>query len=458
MGNKQVTTTRRERLASAMSENPVARAAGAPPAAVFFSWPRSLRNGDVEHGYRADSDVVYLSGLEEPDAALVILPGRDAGESVLFLRKKDPAMEVWEGRRCGVEAARETFGVDEVHAIDDFDKLLPGLLRGRGALFARWGRASDARLHSGLQTAAHRARRSGVFPRVLVDAGVALDPLRLIKDPAEIDALERAAAASIAGHEHAMGLSRAGVNERTLEAALRFEFAKGGAARVGYDPIVAGGDNALVLHYVENDAAIDDGALILIDAGAEVEHYTADITRTYPVSGAFTPEQRDLYDIVLASQRESIGAARPGASLRQLDEIARRVLAQGLIDLGWLEGSVDSAVAKVPPEDAPAGTLGKAPLDRYYMHGTGHWLGSDVHDVGDYHDGETPLGFAPGMVFTVEPGLYVARDDDKAPAAFQGIGIRIEDNILITGDGHRNLTEALPTDPDEMCALVGTRS
>jgi Xaa-Pro aminopeptidase len=450
----EVYAARRKRLLEAMSAHPVAQAAGAP-IAVFFAWPEQTRNGDVEHGYRPDSDISYLTGFPEPAAALVLAPGRPEGESLLYVREKDPKMETWTGLRSGVDATPARYGVDEARSISKFAAELPGLLRGRGLIMARLGRDTDRKLHAANRVAASRCRRTGVHPSAFLDVGEVLDPQRLIKDSHEIAALDAAAAASIAGHKRAMAMTRDGVPERTLEAGLRFEFAAGGAARVGYEPIVAGGANALILHYVENSRSLRAGDLVLVDAGAEVDLYTADITRTWPVSGGFSREQRRVYDIVLAAQRAAIDAAKPGASLRALDEIARRTLAEGLVELGWLEGDIETLVTKVPDPEKPEGTAGTAPLDKYYMHGTGHWLGSDVHDVGGYHDGDEPTPFAPGMVFTVEPGLYVPLDDDAAPEAYRGIGVRIEDNILITDDGNRNLTAALPTAADEVEALVG---
>ncbi|MFZ9889393.1 MAG: M24B family metallopeptidase, partial [Myxococcota bacterium] len=267
--------------------------------------------------------------------------------------------------------------------------------------------------------------------------------------------LEQAVAATAAGHRRAMAVARPGVTEADLEAVLGFEFRRHGAARHGYEPIVAAGENACILHYIENCDELRAQELVLIDAGAEVGMYTGDVTRTFPVGG-FTSCQRALYDVVLRANEEAIAMTKPGVSLRDIDARARLVLAEGLVSLGLLQGDPEELALKRPFDGMPEGHPGKAPLDRFYMHGTSHWLGSDVHDVGAYHDGKAPLCLAPGMVFTIEPGLYVPRDAHDLPEGYRGVGIRIEDNILVTHDGHRNLTAMIPKHPDALESLVGS--
>lgn len=448
---------RRKRLAEALVEHPLTRASDGPPAVVLLSHPVYPRNSDVDHPYRADSDLAYLTGFEEPEAALVLLPGRAQGETVLFLRPRDPEREVWTGRRLGPDAAVDVLGVDEAYPISELDTVLPTLLRGRSALWSYVGRdaAVDQRLFQAVGTARARSRRQGVWPTAFCDLSLALWPMRQIKDDDEIALLERAVTATAAGHRRAMAIAKPGVTEADLEAVLTYEFRRNGAARHGYDPIVAAGENACILHYVENKDPLQANELVLIDAGAEVGLYTADVTRTFPV-GRFTPAQRRLYDIVLRANEACIQATKPGVSMRALDDIARLVLAEGLTDVGLLKGDPKELATKRPFDGMSDGHPGKAPLDRFYMHSTGHWLGSDVHDVGAYHDGTTPLPLLPGAVLTIEPGLYIPRSADDVPAEYRGIGIRIEDDVLVTSDGVRNLTSGIPKQAEELERLVGT--
>ena len=446
--NDDVTTNerfrqKRRRALAALAAHP---RAGDAPAAVLFSTPPALRNSDVEHPYRQDSDLYALTGFCEPSSALVLLPGRADGEVVLFLRPKDKDAEKWEGRRLGVDAARDVLGVDAALPIDRLDAELPRLLVGRTAVYAHYGRRpdDDARVLRASAAARARCRRKGVYPTAWVDLSTVLAPLRLRKDDDELDALRRAADVTCRAHARAMAECRPGIRESDLEAALHHEFRLGGAARPGYGSIVAAGANATILHYVENDAVVADGQLVLIDAGAEVDYFTADVTRTFPASGRFTPVQRDVYEVVLAANEAAIAAVQPGASLRAIDELARRVLAEGLVSLGVLSGSIDHLVEKRPWDGMPDGHPGKAPLDAYYPHSTGHWLGMDVHDVGAYHDGVDPVPLAPRMVLTVEPGLYFDVDDAAVDERFRGIGVRIEDDVVVEETGPRVLTAAAP--------------
>ena len=456
MGKLERYSRRRRRVLELLAAHPLTVGSGGHAVAVLFSTPVSHRNSDVEHPYRADSDLAWLTGFEEPEAALVLAPGRPDGESVLFLRVRDPDQERWNGRRLGLEAATTALGIDQALAIERLDAELPRLMHQRRALFAHFGRDDDKRLFRAAAVARARCRRQGKWPVAFIDLAELLHPLRQIKDDDELAALERAARITGEAHRRAMAATAPGVLEADLEAEIAHTFRRGGAQRPGYGSIVATGANACILHYVENDARIADGDLVLVDAGAEVDLYTADVTRTWPASGRFTSAQRDVYDIVLAANVRAIDAVKPGATMRGVDDVARRVLAEGLVSLGILEGSIAELTEKRPYDGMPEGNPGRAPLDRYYMHGTGHWLGSDVHDAGPYHDGRDPLPLAPRMVLTVEPGLYLDVGDDSVPPALQGIGIRIEDDVVVTADGVRVLTTSAPKSVEAVEALVGS--
>ena len=449
---------RRERLGASLRAHPAVKSTGSLPAALLFSPRAAIRNASVEHEFRADSDIAYLTAFEEPETVLLLLPDDDACRTVLFVRPRDKEREIWDGRREGPDGACANYGVDEAYAIEMMSKELPRLLKGRGALFSHLGRDAedDKTMLSAVARVRAACRRKGVWPRLFIDLAEVLHDMRQCKDADEIACLERASVATAQGHVRAMKGVHPGLLESDLEAALTYAFRREGARRHGYQPIVAGGENACILHYVENDAPLRAGELVLIDAGAEYQLYTGDVTRTFPVSATFSEPQKEIYEIVLAANEAAIAAARPGATLQELDQIARKELAKGLIRLKILDGDEESAVSKAPFEGMPEGHPGKAPLDRYYMHSTGHWLGMDVHDVGPYHDGDTPTPFAPGMVFTVEPGLYFAPDDDSVAPAYRGIGVRIEDNIVITDDGHVVLSAAVPKAIAELEAMVGT--
>lgn len=449
---------RRDALALALHEHPLGRAPGLPPLAVLRSPGAALRNNTVEHPFRADSDVAYLTGFEEPETVLVVLADDDGARSILFVRPRDPEREIWDGRRAGPEGARDVYGVDEAYPLPELSRRLPELMRGRGVVFAHLGREPgwDRIVLDAMAATRAATRRAGRAPVAIADLGAVLHPMRQRKDANEVAALEAALRATAAGHLRAMRGVRPGLLESDLEAALGYEFRRAGARRHGYEPIVAGGENACILHYIENDAPLREGDLVLIDAGAEVALYTGDVTRTFPVGGRFSEAQRALYGVVLAANEAAIAAARPGQSLRSLDDIARRTLAEGLVRLGLLAGDPVDVATRKPVEGAPPGHPGRAPLDRFYMHSTGHWLGMDVHDVGPYHDGQDPLPFEPGMVITVEPGVYIAAHDETVPEAYRGIGIRIEDDVLITEHGNRVLSAAIPKSVETIEAIVGT--
>ncbi len=348
---------------------------------------------------------------------------------------------------------QKKLGID-ARAMDTFVEQLPRLLGGRRALWMRPDHVADARVHGAIATVRTRSRRMGAWPVALCDLALTLDPLRLIKDDEELQALTRAADISCAAHIAAMRACHGGMNERDLVGELLHTFLRSGGGEPGYTPIVAGGEHACTLHYVANDAPLVDGDLVLVDAGCEFALYTADITRTFPVNGRFSGVQRDVVDVVVAANLAGIDAARLGKTFRDVDNAARRVLAQGLVDLEVLAGSIDSLVDKVPFEGMPLHSPGRAPLDAFYMHGTSHWLGLDVHDAGAYHDGENATPLRPGMVLTVEPGLYFDRDDERVPERLRGIGVRIEDDVVVTEGMARVLTDAAPKSPDAIEALM----
>ena len=401
------------------------------------------RNRDTEYRYRQDSDFYYLSAFPEPHALLVLLPGRPEGEFVLFCQPRDREMEIWNGYRAGPEGARTLFGADQAFVIGEADQRLPELLAGRRVVYAPQGSqpAFDAQL-TGWLSAVRARTRAGIAAPVawqLLDS--VLHPLRLLKSDAELGVMQRAADLSAEAHRRAMQAAAPGRFEYELEAELLHTFARHGCTAPAYGSIVGGGANACVLHYTENNRPLRDGDLVLIDAGGELDHYAADITRTFPVNGRFSAPQKALYEVVLAAQLAAIAAVQPGASWQAPHEAAVRVLTEGLLRLGLLSGEVDALIA--------AGAY-----RRFYMHRTGHWLGMDVHDVGEYQlDGQwRPL--QPGMVLTVEPGLYVAPDDDSVDAQWRGIGIRIEDDVVVTPEGCRVLTAAAPKSVADIEALM----
>ncbi len=404
-----------------------------------------LRNADSSYAFRQDSDFYYLTGFNEPDAVLVLAPERDQARSILFMQRRDRDMEVWTGGRLGVERARETLLVNEAYPIDELEQRLPDLLIGATTMHYAFGAHGPVNriVRNALETAREKTRRGGRSPYVVAEPSATLHLMRLRKTPDEIDVLRRACAITHAGHVAGMRATRAGAYEYTVQAAIESEYRRLGAESIAYESIVATGDNATVLHYVNNRDRLEAGQLLLVDSGCELNCYATDVTRTWPVNGRFTPEQRALYDIVLAAQEAAIDRVRPGVPRNEFHDTAVRTIVEGLIDVGLLKGSVNENIAS---ED----------YREYYMHGTGHWMGLDVHDAGPYREpDDTPLRLQPGMITTVEPGLYVRRDSD-APERFRGIGIRIEDDILVTPDGYENLTATIPKAPEAIEALVGT--
>ena len=420
--------------------------------AVIYTAPSYIRNNDVEHEYRPGSDMMYLTAFDEPSSILVLRPSASDGEkAILFVRPKDAERELWDGFRHGPKGAEDTFGLDVAYDISEFPKKLGELMKGHTSLWAKWGEfpEQDGQLLAAYHQTRLRTRKSGVYPSVLGELSEVLHEQRQIKDEVEIDAMRRAGELSGQAFAEVMKATQPGLNESDIAAHMEYHFKRRGAQRSGYGAIVAGGSNACVLHYVSNNQALKDGDLLLVDAGGEVDMYTADITRTWPINGKFSPAQKDLYEVVLAAQEASIAAAVTGNTIKQVHEKSRSALAQGLIDLGLLKCSLSEALGEEGA--APA----KIPLHRYFMHGTSHWIGSDVHDVGRYFDGEVPRPFKPGMAITVEPGLYIPVNDDSVPEAFRGIGIRIEDDVLVTSSGNEVLTKAAPKTVAEVEAAVG---
>lgn len=425
---------RRKRLAHLIKKKSIA---------LIASAPASVRNRDVEFPYRQDSDFHYLTGFDEPDAVAVLAPGRKQGEYILFCREFDPEKAIWTGKHAGLEGARNAFGADEAFPIDELDKVLPGLLENRERVYFPVGHDPklDRRVFAAVNDVRARVRTGVRAPFEFVSIEHVLHEQRLIKTPHEIQLMQKAAEISVLAHKRAMRACKPGKYEYEIEAELLHEFTRHGMRAPAYPCIVAGGQNACVLHYTENKDILKDGDLLLIDAGAEHENYAADITRTFPVNGTFTESQRSLYELVLEAQLDAIGRVRPGNRWNDPHDAAVHTLTKGLVKLGLLEGRV----SKLIKDEA---------YKRFYMHRTGHWLGMDVHDVGEYRvDGEWRV-LEPGMVLTVEPGLYIAPDCHDVDPKWRGIGIRIEDDVLVTKDGCEILTAGLPKTVEEIEAFM----
>lgn len=413
--------------------------------AIVPTAPVHIRNRDVEFPYRADSDFYYLTHFPEPEAVAVLVPGRAHGEFILFCRERDPEKEIWDGRRAGPEGAVQRYGADDAFPIDDIDDILPGLLENKEKVYYSMGRHAefDLRLIQWVNEVRAKSRTGVHAPGEFVALDHILHEMRLFKSAEEVRLMRRAAKISANAHRRAMRAARPGMMEYELEAELLYEFKKGGAEFPAYSPIVGSGENACILHYTENNAAMADGSLVLIDAGAEVDGYAADITRTFPVNGRFSGEQKAVYEVVLAAQAAALDQVAPGRHWNAPHDAAVRTLTQGLVDLGLLSGEVD-------------GLIEKSAYRRFYMHRTGHWLGLDVHDVGDYKiDGEW-RELEPGMALTVEPGLYIAANKD-IPERWSNIGVRIEDDALVTADGHEVLTADTPKTVADIEAVMRDR-
>jgi Xaa-Pro aminopeptidase len=414
------------------------QAIGPSAVAVVRSLPERLRNGDAFHPFRQHSDLVYLTGFVEPDTTLILRPGAPSERVIMFVRPRDPEMETWEGRRAGIDGAKATYGADAAYPAAELDAKFIELIANHEELHYSLGLDDemDLLVASTIAKLRRLEKRGKRPPRAVVDPRVHLHELRLKKRPEELAAMKKAADISCDAHVLAMKAGKPGTTEHELEALINYTFRRHGGAGPGYSTIVGAGDNAPILHYIENRSPIHAGDLVLVDAGCEYEHYTADITRTFPASGTFTEIQRRVYQIVLDAQLEAIAMIKPGITLDDLHNHCVKRLTEGMIALGLLAGTAEERIADNT-------------YRKFYMHGTSHWLGLDVHDVGAYTQGGKARPLEPGMVITVEPGLYVASDAPDVPAELRGIGIRIEDDVLVTATGHEVLTAACPkTIPD----------
>ncbi|MBI5331756.1 MAG: aminopeptidase P N-terminal domain-containing protein [Betaproteobacteria bacterium] len=416
---------------------------------ILATAPEALRNRDTHYPYRFDSHFYYLTAFAEPEAVVVLIAGKRP-KQILFCREKNAEREIWDGFRFGPKAAKEVFGFDAAYPIGELDRRLPKLLEGQPQVAYAFGTdpAWDARVLGWINAVRAKARSgrggNGSAPARLSDAHTLIDAMRLIKDAHEIDLMQRAADLSAAAHRAVLRQCKPGLGEWEIEAELLRAFRAGGCQAPAYPPIVAGGANACVLHYVSNDQPLKDGDLLLIDAAGEYHGSAADITRTFPVNGRFSGAQKDVYEIVLAAQQAAIDAVRPGAPYDAPHQTALRVLTQGLIDLKLLQGELD-------------GLIESEAYKPWYMHKTGHWIGLDVHDVGDYKQADGWRALQPGMALTIEPGLYI-RPAETTPEALWNIGIRIEDDVVVTPDAPRILTAAAPKTVAEIEEVMrGTR-
>jgi Xaa-Pro aminopeptidase len=411
--------------------------------AILPAAPIARRNGDYDYPYRQQSDFYYLTGFEEPEAVLILAPKRKAGEFILFNRARNRDQEIWEGHRAGQSGACDTFGASESFVITELEKKLPDLLEGREEIHYCLGidKAFDKMMLGAVNKIRGKIRNGMQSPVAFVDISHSIHEMRLIKSTAEINLMRQAAEISAQAHIRAMQICKPGINEYQLEAELTYEFQRRGARYPAYTPIVGGGTNSCTLHYVNNNQEITDNSLVLIDAGAEYQYYAADITRTFPANGRFSAEQRAVYEIVLAAQLAGIKAIRPGASWQAAQNIILKVMTQGLVDLGILKGQVNELIEK------------QAYLP-FYMHKSGHWLGLDVHDAGRYKIDGKWRTLEAGMVLTVEPGLYISADTPGVAKRWQNIGIRIEDDVLVTLTGNEVLSRSVPKEIHDIEKLM----
>jgi Xaa-Pro aminopeptidase len=406
--------------------------------AIFPSAPTAIRNNDVEHEYRQDTDFYYLTGFEEPQAVAVLAPDHPEHRFVLFVQPKDRQQEVWTGWRAGEEGARRDFGADAAFTIDKLNEELPKLVGKAEKIYYRFNDPLfDERVVGFMRQFQRERQRNGLGPKAIIDPAEMLHEMRLIKSADDLQLLRRAVDISCDGHMAALRALRPAMYEYEIEATLRYVFRKNGSPRPGYPPIVASGPNATVLHYTTNNRRIEDGDLLLVDAGTEFGYYTGDVTRTYPASGSFTEAQASVYQIVLDAQLAAIKAVRPGAAFIHPHDEAVRVLTEGMLRLGLLEGDAKKLI-----EDGE--------YKKFYMHRTSHWLGMDVHDAGPYKVADEWRELAPGMVLTIEPGLYIAEDVEGVDPRYRGIGVRIEDDVLVTGDGNEVLSDRVPKTIEEI--------
>ena len=409
--------------------------------AILPASPERTRSRDTLYSYRPDSDFFYLTGFDEPEAVAVLMPGRPQGEYVMFCRERDPHKELWDGYRVGPEGLVEQYGADDAFPISDIEDILPGLIERSERVYYSMGISAefDQRLLGWMQTL-HARRQRGHAPNELIDLDHILHEMRLFKSRREISAMKRAARIAVNAHKRALRVCKPGIYEYELEAEFQHEFARNGA-RCSYEPIVASGENACVLHYTTNRAVLEDGDLVLIDAGCEYELYASDITRTFPVNGQFSEAQREIYDIVCDANLAAVEQVQPGNHWNDPHDAAVKVITRGLRDLGILEGRLPSLI--------------KAEAYRpFFMHKTGHWLGMDVHDVGDYKVADDWRLLEPGMVTTIEPGIYIGPTAKGVAKRWRGIGIRLEDDVHVGRDGPDVLTADLPLAADDIEALM----
>lgn len=434
--DQQVFAARRQRLLTQMSGSDKSQAIAIIPTSKV-----AIRNRDADYKFRADSSFYYLTGFAEPES-VAVLQTNSATPYTLFCRERNREREIWDGLRAGTAGAVDTFLADQAFAIESLDQQILKLLEGKQRVYVRLGQDAefDARLSGWLKQISAQQRQGGQVPLEIVQLDHLLDEMRLFKDEHEIALMRRAAEISAAAHVRAMQQVKPDMMEYALEAEILYEFQKNGCL-TAYNSIVGGGENACILHYVENNKPLKSGDLVLIDAGAELDHYAADITRTFPVNGKFSPEQKALYELVLKAQLAAIEVTKVGYHYRAPHETVVQILTEGLVELGLLQGDVTELIQTEQ-------------YRRFFMHGTGHWLGMDVHDVGSYKIDGAWRGYQPGMVITVEPGLYVAPDDETVEARWRGIGIRIEDDVLVTETGNDVLTKDVPKAVADIEALM----
>jgi Xaa-Pro aminopeptidase len=421
----------------------LARIMGRGSIAILPAARVSHRNSDVEHPYRQDSDFYYLTGFVEPESVAVLVPGRAAAEYILFVRDRDPLRETWDGRRAGPAGAQERFAADDAFPVADLDEILPGLMENRERIYYAMGSHPefDQKVVGWLQALKSQAPRQGTqSPQEMIALDHVLHDMRLYKTRVETGLMREAGRIAAAAQVRAMRHTMPGRYEYEVAAELMHEYGRHNAT-AAYQPIVGGGANSCILHYRENESRLNDGELLLVDAGAEYQCYASDITRTWPVSGCFKPAQRELYEVVLEAQLAAIAATRPGNHWNQAHEAAVQVVTRGLVSLGLLKGRVPKLIKD-------------GAYRKFFMHRTGHWLGLDVHDVGDYKVGEAWRVLEPGMVMTVEPGIYIPAGTRGVPRRFWNCGIRIEDDVAVTSGGCEVLTADVPKDPDEIEALM----
>ena len=431
MGSKyREMKVRRKELMAQMEPNSIALLASAPP---------HIRNGDAEYLYRQNSDFYYLTGFSEEHAFLALIPGRKQGEAILFCQEKDKQKELWTGILMGPGAACEELGIDDAFPISDIDDILLGLIEGRDRVYYSMGKDDqfDNQVMDWVKVIRNKAKMGAHPPGEFLVLDHLLHELRLFKSAGEIKLMEKAAKISAEGHKSAMACCKPGIKEYEMEAELLYAFTRNGSRAPAYNSIVASGENACILHYNKNDAEVKEGDLILIDAGCEYGHYASDITRTFPATGKFSPEQKAIYEIVLAAQDAAIDAVAPGVSWDEPHNVSVKVITQGLVKLGLLKGKVSQLIKAGSYRD-------------FYMHRVGHWIGMDVHDVGDYKIDDHWRLLEPGMVTTIEPGIYISPENKNVEKRWRGIGVRIEDDVLVTKQGNKILSEGIPKTIEEI--------